>query len=215
MELNLFTGFLTNPLLRWLFWLTVTILNFYAFIHDPLRFSTNHEFFGLPNKWFVYISRMLSFTLDVLTFFGLWFTIPFADNLPVYWFIPFIILGYAIISQYTIDSDTYTRNEGHFSPPPQYLWSKYTRIILFAVILILNIIIFTQFYIASGIKEYYNNTILHRFLLQRFGGYASGNHLAFIVAWIGLIACFFDSTMLELQYNFRACKYNLPDSWNF
>lgn len=215
MELNLFTSFLTNPLLRWLFWLTVTILNFFAFIHDPLRFSKDHDFFGFPNKWFIYVARMLTFTLDILTFLGLWFTIPFAENLPVYWFIPLIIVGYAVISQYTIDSDTYKREEGHFAPPPQYLWSKYSRIILFTVILVLNLTIFIQFYIASGVKEYYNNTILHRFFLQRFGGYGSGNHLAFIVAWLGLLSFIFDSRMLEAQYNFKACKYNLPDSWNF
>jgi hypothetical protein len=215
MELNLFTSFLTNPLLRWIFWLTVTILNFYAFIHDPLRFSTNNDYFGLPNKWFIYISRMLTFTLDLLTFFGLWFTIPFSDNLPVYWFFPFIIIGYAIISQYTIDSDTYKRQEDHFAPPPQYLWSKYTRVILFAAVLILNLLIFTQFYIASGTKEYYNNTVLHRFFLQRFGGFSNGNHLAFIVEWLGLLAFIFDSKMLAVQYYFKACQYNLPDSWNF
>jgi hypothetical protein len=215
MELNLFTSFLTNPLLRWIFWLTVTILNFYAFIHDPLRFSTHLDFFGIPNRWFIYIARMLTFTLDLLTFFGLWFTIPFADNLPIYWFLPFIIVGYAIISQYTIDSDTYTRDEGNFAPPPEYLWSKNVRVILFAAILVLNLTIFIQFYVASGIKEYYNNTILHRFFLQRFGGYKSGNHLSFIVAWLGLLAFIFDSKMLATQYNFRACNFNLPDSWNF
>jgi hypothetical protein len=214
MELNSFTTFLTNPLLRWLFWLAVAVLNFYAFIHDPLRFSSEN-IIGIPAKWFIYGARMLTFTLDVLTFLGLWFTIPFVADMPVYWFIPFVILGYALISQYTSDGKIYTREEDTFAPPPTYLWSKRTRIILFIVVLLLNIMIFLQFYVASGIKAYYDNTVLHHFFLQRFGGFYKGNHLAFIVAWLAILALYFDAKMLKIQYNFTACQYDLPDSWNF
>jgi hypothetical protein len=215
MELNIFTNLLTNPILRWLFWLFVTILNFYAYIVDPVRFSSETYFWGVPNKWFIYVARMLTFFLDILTFLGLWLTIPFADNIPLYWFIPLIIIGFAVISQYAIDSETYTRNGNNFSPPPTYMWSKTSRIILFAIILILNAIIFIQFYIASGIKDYYDSTVLHRFFLQRFGGFYKGNHLAFIVAWLGALAFYFDAEMLILQYKFKVCDFNMPDSWSF
>jgi hypothetical protein len=215
MELNFFTSLLTNATLRWLFWLTVTIFNFYAFIQDPIRFSNNSTFFGIPNKWFIYVARMLTFALDIITFLGLWFTIPFATNIPFYWFIPFIIVGYAIISQYTIDSPTYSNKDDTFSPPPDYLWSLKSRVILFAAILVLNVVIFTQFYIASGIKDLYDNTVLHRFILQRFGGFYSGNYLAFFAAWFGVTSFIFDYEMLECQYYFKACEYNLPNSWNF
>lgn len=214
MELSPFTLLLTNPLLRWIFWLLVSILNIFAFIEDPIRFSTNADFFGIPNKWFIYLARMLCFSLDILTFLGLWFTIPFISGVSVYWFIPFVFLGYGLISQITIESPTVSKEDGHFSPPPEYLWTKVFRIVLFAAILVLNLTIFIQFYMASGIADYYNTTVLHRFFLQRFGGFYKNNYLAFIVAWLGIIAFIFDYNMLRRQVEFQACQYNLPDSWN-
>lgn len=215
MELTPFTILLTNPLLRWIFWLSVTVLNFFAFVHDPIRFSEQADFFGIPDKWFIYIARMMCLTLDILTFLGLWFTIPLFEGISVYWFIPLVFLGYAFISQVSIDSPTVSKEEEHFSPPPEYLWPKSYRIVLFIAILLLNITIFMQFYIASGISDYYNNTVLHRFFLQRFGGFYKGNYLAFIVAWLGILSFIFDSNMLRRQYEFQACQYDLPNSWNF
>jgi len=217
MELNFFTKFLTTPWLRWLFWFLVTILNFYAFVQDPTRFSTLYDY-GIPNKWFVYISRMLTFTLDIVTFIGLWLTIPFIDNIPLYWFIPLIIVGFGIISQITVDSDVYSKTkDGAFNPPPNYLWSKNKRVILFAVIMFLNIFIFLQFYIASGVSSAPGNqktSVINRFVVNRFGGLKSENYIGFLAEWLGLIAFLFDAEMLGVQYKYTPCMYNLPDSWN-
>jgi hypothetical protein len=216
MEINSFTKFLTTPWLRWLFWISVTILNFYAFVHDPIRFSALSNRFKIPYKWFVYIARMLTFALDILTFLGLWFTIPFMENVPIYWFIPIVIVGFGFISEITVSSDVYSKTkEGSFNPPPTYLWNKNNRIILFAIIMLLNIFIFLQFYIASGISGDFKGTVLHKFFTQRFGGFKEHNYIAFIAAWLGILAFFFDGKMLSYQYNFTSCVYNLPDSWNF
>ena len=48
--------------------------------------------------------------MDCLTFICLWLTIPFTIALPEYWFIPFIIIGYTIITQITVSSKTYGKD---------------------------------------------------------------------------------------------------------
>lgn len=212
--MNIITRLLLNIPLRWLFMLTVMILNFIAYYQDPIRLSNSMCYFNLPCKWFSYLAGMGTFTMDVLTFLGLWLTIPFTNKFPEYWYFPLIILGYAVISQITIDSKTYKKNE-NLNPPPRGLWPKKYRVMLYTSILIIDIIIFMQFFFASGIKDYSKNTVLHRIFLERFGGFYKGNELPFIVAWFGIIGVAFDSIALNLVRTFEACKYELPNSWNF
>ena len=214
MVFDIFTKLLLNVPLRWFFMLTVLILNFIAYFQDPIRMSTKKCLLGTQCKWFSYFAGMGTFTMDVLTFLGLWLTIPFTKKFPEYWYFPLIILGYAIITQVTVDSKIYKENE-NFNPPPAGLWPKKYRIILYIAILIIDVIVFSQFYFASGIQDFSKNTILHRIFLQRFGGYYTGNELPFIIAWFGIIGVVFDSIALYLVRSFEACKYGLPNSWNF
>lgn len=210
--------FLLNPLLRWLLFVTVMILNFIAYYQDPIRMSENYCF-GIPCKWFSYVTGMGTFSLDLLTFIGLWLTIPFTDALPTLWFVPFILLGFAIITQATIDEKTYTRFDEHgnenLEPPPNYLWTKNRRIILYTAILIIDLIIFMQFYLSAGLTNKHEiKTGFHYLIMNRFGGYDK-NKIAFLASWLGIGGFFADNIALSFVKGYEACKYNHPLSWNF
>tara|TARA_B100000029_G_C17558870_1_gene952634 strand:- start:1112 stop:1780 length:669 start_codon:yes stop_codon:yes gene_type:complete len=214
-----------NPKVRWVTFFCVMILNFVAYYQDPLRYSLSKKCIGIPCKWFDYIAGMGTFTMDVLTLLGLWYTIPFSDSMTNIWFIPIIIFGYAIISEITIWSDIYKEkcevssktNETvcDFDPPPSGLWSRKKRLILYSIILILDIIIFAQFYIYAGNINLAHKTILHKFFLERFGGFYEGNMIQFFVSWVGILGILFDIIAWKIVYGFQACQYSLPKSWNF
>lgn len=204
---------LLNKNFRWMLMISVMILNFIAFYHDPIRFSDTKFMDILPSKWFAYITGMYTFAMDAITFIGLWLTIPLTDLLPPYWYISFVVIGFAIITQITIDTKL-VRDNGELNPPPQYLFPIKYRIIIYALILIIDTIMFIQFYIASGIKDGYNYKIIDVVFLGRFGSFKS-NKIAFTLAWLGLLGVFADIIALRLQYNYEACNYNHPISWNF
>lgn len=212
--------FLLNNVFRWLLFLTVMTLNFIAFFQDPIRMSDS-KCFGLSCRWFSFLAGMGTFFLDILTFIGLWLTIPFTGALPDLWFIPLIFIGFAIIVQGTIDSKIYFRYDAQgnetFNPPPNYLWSKRRRIILYTAILIIDMIIFIQFYIQSGITSSSTNTVqtgLHYLILDRFGSYDK-NKIAFIVSWLGIGGFIADNIALSYVKNYEACAYDHPVSWNY
>ena len=212
-------NFLLNNTFRWLLFLTVMILNFIAYFQDPIRMSESICLFGLPCKWFAFLAGILVFFLDCLTFISLWLTIPFTDKLPNLWFIPIILLGFAIITQITIDSNIYKRfdaqGQENFNPAPDYLWSKNKRVILYTAILIIDLLIFIQFYIASGTTTTSSiKTGFHYLILDRFGGY-SKNKIEFLASWLGVGGFIADNIALNLQKNYEACKFEQPISWNY
>ncbi len=207
--------FLMDNRVRWLFFIAVAVLNFVAYYQDPLRYTLETKCLGFPCKWFSFLAGMGTYTMDVLTFLGLLFTIPFAISMPQYWFVPLIAIGYAIITEITIWSKTY-KEDGKLNSPPKYLMPKKKRIALYTTILILDLIVFVQFYMYAGISNLVNKTVLHQFFTSRFGGmYSGGNKLQFIVAWIGSIGILFDLLALRISSSFYPCHYNLPKSWNF
>jgi len=213
MEINLATRLLLNRPFRWLLWTIVMILNFIAYYQDPIRMSQTDCVFGVPCKWTAFIAGIATFGMDCLTFVGLWLTIPFTNKLPSFWYLPFILVGFALITQITIDAKTYS-DDGSFNPPPRKLWPKRNRIILYSIILFINVLIFLQFYVASGIKDYSKTTLLDVVFLQRFGG-ISGNQISFIISWSAVLGIFIACFTLYLIYTYYPCIYNQPKSWNF
>ena len=212
-----FLNFLITPLIRWLVLILNICLIMFAYSQEIVRYSNVKAFTGLPYNWNMFIFVIAGVFGTFLTFLGLWFTIPFTDNLPTYWYIPLFILLIAYYLQSTIDLKPVNNTEklGEFDPPPTHIMPKKYRILLVYMILILDLLIFVQFYIYFGIFDYSKNTILHRYFLERFGGWYDGHKLAFIIEWIGLGYVINDSYNIYLQKTFEACKYNLPASWNF
>lgn len=214
--LSSLTEFLLTPSFRWFILLIRIITSIILYSNEPQRFSTVKAFDGLSYKWHLYILAMISIFSTFLTFLGMWATIPFMDTTSIseYWYVPLVILFFAIITQITISSPQ-IKNDGTFNPPPVYMLPLKYRMMLSYVSFIIDIILFAQFYIYLGISDYSKRTIMSRYILERFGGWYKGNRLDFIYEWLGIFDVIYRIYILYLQNTFTACQYNLPDSWNF
>ena len=82
-------------------------------------------------------------------------------------------------------------------------------------ILVIDIIIFLQFYLASGLQKLSGKArLIDIVFLNRFGGY-TGNEISFIMAWIGVIGLLFDIIAYRLSSSYYSCKYDHPISWDY
>jgi hypothetical protein len=206
--------FLLTPAFRWIILALRIIIGLLLYINEPQRFSYVTAIDGLSYKWHLYYLAMISAIATFLTFLGMWLTIPFSNSLPEYWYIPLFIIYFAIITQITISTEQ-IQDDGSFNPPPTYLLPLKYRMILSYVAFILDVIIFAQVFIYFGVADYSKKTILSRYILERFGGWYPGNKLDFIFDWLGVLELVYRIYILYLQYNFTACAYGLPSSWNF
>lgn len=214
--LSSLTEFLLTPAFRWFILLVRILISIIVYANEPQRFSNTKAIDGLTYKWHLYILAMISVFSTFLTFLGMWSTIPFMDTnlISEYWYVPLVILNFAIITQITISSPQ-IQNDGTFNPPPTYMLPLKYRIMLSYISLIIDIILFAQFYIYLGVSDYSKRTIMSRYILERFGGWYTGNRLDFLYEWLGILDVIYRIYILYLQNNFTACQYNLPDSWNF
>lgn len=211
---------LLNPGFRWFCYLAVIVLTLLGYLQEPVRFSTRPAFTGLPFRYHFYFAICITLGIYVITFLGLWYTIRWdSGSLSTYWYIPLIVLAYAIVTQIMVSStpvstDDDTDNSG-MRPPPWYMLPKDTRIWIYYGILILDILIFISALLYGGTSTAFKSTILHRFFLNRFGGFSPGNVLNFIIGWLGLGGLLIDAYVIQVQQTFTACQYGLPESWNF
>ena len=209
-----FMDFLLNPWFRWLSFLALTILTILGYVQEPIRFSDKPDLFGVNFKYQYFVIQIINLSIAAIAFLGLWYTIPFTKSFPYLWYIPIIIIIYAYVTQLTIDSPTVVDDGKSFNPPPSYLWPKLYRGLVYWGILIFDIICFVQGFIYSGVSPQFKTTVLHQFILNRFGGADAGNVASFTYSWLGVAAVCLDIYMLYNQSTFRACDYNLPASWN-
>ena len=146
---------------------------------------------------------------------SLWLNIPFKEYFPLpdNWYVYFFIIYIAIITQITIDSPEVLDN-GSFNPPPVYMLSDKYRVMLAYASLVINIVVMIQTYIYFGIADLSKKTIVSRYVLERFGGWYTGNKLDYIYDWSGLLDIGISVYVLYLQTTFQACEYGLPPSWN-
>jgi hypothetical protein len=212
--LNALAEFITKPIFRWFFFGLSLVLNLITFLNQPQRFSSLKAFTGLPFKWHLYLVASISAISFCFTAFGLWLNIPFTKYLPEYWYVYLFIIYISIVTQVTIDSKEIT-DDGTFNPPPSYMFPDSYRVMFSYASLVVNTIILIQDYIYSGIVDITKKTILSRYVLERFGGWYSGNYLDFVYNWSGLTDVIIAMYELYLQQTFIACEYGLPASWNF
>jgi hypothetical protein len=213
--LKTLSNLLINNAFRWIIMGALIVLTILSYIQEPIRFSGKISRFGLTYKLQYFILICVTMFIYVFSFLGLELTIPFSKNLPSYWYIPIIIIVFAIITDITFNTDIVTNKNNNLEPPPSYLLPKKYRIIIFYLIIIFDILAFVQQFIYSGISVEFKTTVLHQFFLNRFGGFKPGNVLAFIVSWLGIFSLGIDYYNISNQLAFTACNYNLPDSWNF
>ncbi len=206
--------FITTPLFRWIFLFLAIVLNLVKYYNEPQRFSYKKAFTGLSYRWHLYLIAVISCISYCFMSLGLWLSVPFTSYLPDNWYIYLFILCMAIITQIAVDSKPVS-DDGSFNPPPTYMLPDKYRIMLTYASLIVNIVVMVQTYIYFGIADLSKKTILSRYLLERYGGWYAGNKLDFVYEWSGLIDIFIAMYILHLQFNFQACVYGLPASWNF
>jgi hypothetical protein len=206
--------FIITPIFRWIFLFLAIILNLLKYYNEPQRYSYKVAFDGLTYKWHLYIIAIISCISYILLAVFLWLSIPFTEYLPDNWIIYLFIICMGIITQITVNTKQ-IKDDGSFNPPPPYMLPEKYRIMLTYASLIVNIIVMIQTYIYFGIADLSKKTILSRYVLERYGGWYSGNKLAFIYEWSGLLDVIIACYVLYLQYTFQACTYGLPASWNF
>lgn len=206
--------FLLQPWFRWFSFIALTILTILGYIQEPIRFSDKSDILGINFKYQYFVIQILNISIAAIAFLGLWYTIPFTKSFPYLWYIPIMIIIYAYITQLTIDSPVVKDDGEGFNPPPTYLWPKFYRAFIFWGILIFDIICFLQGFIYAGVSPEFKTTILHQFILNRFGGVEPGNLASFVYSWLGVAAVCLDIYMLYNQATFKPCNYDLPNSWN-
>ena len=205
---------LINPNFRWIVYFLVIILTIIAFIQEPIRYSADKAKSGLIWKYHYFVIFSITIFTYLLTFIGLWYTISFTDKFPYLWYVPFFILIYSILLQITINTKPVHKDDT-LNPPPDIFWARKYRYIIYILIVILDILIFVQAFAYSGITTQLKSTVLHQFFLNRFGGFTPSNLFNFLMGWSGIVGLILDLYMVHNQVNFTACKYNLPESWDF
>ena len=207
--------FITTPILRWTMLALSAIINFIKYLNEPQRYSTYKAFTGMKYKWHMFIITIMSAISYTFIAISLWLNIPFKEYFPLpdNWYVYFFIIYIAIITQITIDSPEVLDN-GSFNPPPVYMLSDKYRVMLAYASLVINIVVMIQTYIYFGIADLSKKTIVSRYVLERFGGWYTGNKLDYIYDWSGLLDIGISVYVLYLQTTFQACEYGLPPSWN-
>jgi len=206
-------NFIITPLIRWILLFLGIVISILQYLNSPQRFSTIESKFYISFKWYLYLLCMFNLFTSSLTIIGQWASIPFTDLLPDYWYVYLFVLCFAIITQITVDSPQIT-DDGSLNPPPTYMYSQKHRVIIAYISVVIDTLLMLQLYIYNGIADTSKQTLLSRYILERFGGWIPGNKLQFMFEWSGMIDVFIKIYILLLQNNFRACEYNLPSSWN-
>jgi hypothetical protein len=212
-ELDVLAKLLINPVFRWVIYFATLGLVIYAYIIEPARFSTERNFLGITKSLESFISMCFTIMFYLLLFLGLWLTIPFSDTMPDMWYVPMFAILFAIITQLFIDTPA-VKVSNALSPPPKYIPTKPYRRIVYYAILVLDIIIFIQGFIYAGISKQFKTTILHQFILNRFGGTEPQNMLNFLTEWFGIIGLILDGYWVYGLETFSACSHGLPASWD-
>lgn len=200
---------------RWVVYVSFLILQIFAYYQNPKLFTEAKKCFKLNCRVVTFLIGIISITLSLLGLITLWYILPFTDILPDYWYIPVIILVYAIIIQITLSVKVEV-DDNNFSPPPELLINKDYRLILYFVILVLNIIYFIQLYLDGGVNLTKTTNVRYadHLILGRFGGITTQKY-RFFLEWFASIK--FLMGILEIQNikNFYACDYGLPSSWDY
>jgi hypothetical protein len=206
--------FITTPIFRWFFLFLAVVINLLKYYNEPQRFSFNIAFSGLSYKWHLYIIAVLSCISNCLMSIGLWAHIPFTTALPDNWYIYLFVICMAIVTQIAVDTKQ-IKDDGSFNPPPTYMLPDKYRVMVTYASLVINVVVMIQSYLYFGIADLSKKTILSRYFLERYGGWYFGNKIDFLYEWSGLFDICVAIYCLYIQYNFQACEYGLPTSWNF
>lgn len=205
--------FFMSVAFRWIILFIIFILQIYSYAQNPKLFTNAKKCYNSNCRAVTFLIGVISATLTLLALITLWYVLPFADFLPDYWYIPIIILTYAIIIQITISVKVEVE-DGSFNPPPEYLINKKNRVILYVILTFLFMIYFLQLYLDEGVNIVNNNRYIDHFVLGRFGGISKNNY-NFFIQWFAIIKILGSVLTIKSEADFYACDYGLPISWDF
>ena len=199
---------------RWIILLIIFILHIYLYAQNPKLFTNARKCYNMNCRVITFFMGVITITLTLLALITLWYVLPFSDSLPDYWYIPIVIVTYAIIIQITISVKVEVE-DGSFNPPPEYLINKKNRVILYVILSLLSMIYFLQLYLDGGVNIIKNsNRYVDHFVLGRFGG-IDKNSFNFFIQWFAIIKILVDVLTIKSEADFYACDYGLPNSWDF
>lgn len=184
----------------------------FSLMNNPVRYSNKEFYFKLTHNkatfsyyFIVVLLAVIIIYCKLLTFLDLSDT--FSLSVPF-----FIILIFAI----TIIIIIYIKTERYddpntFSSPPKYMLSKKIRLVIHLSCLLLtciNLYLFMR-YFSKG-----NDVNLSKlnYMLTNDIKKKKANHL---ILGLFLALILFQIIVIIQQYNFKPCKLNLPESWNF
>jgi hypothetical protein len=206
---EVFNEFFFSMGFKWFCMFFIIALNYLAYQQNPIRYSAKH-------KWIMYIVGMGAMTLYLFAFISLWYQTPFTDKLFDGWYFLIVIFSMILLTEMTIGIRSVEKRDDSLNPPPENLWSIKDRIRLYLLILVVDTIIFLQLYFGTekGQSYIFEKTYFDRYVLSRFGG-AKDDIVGWMIGWAGLIGLLFDLIAIYKVAGFRACDYNMPETWDF
>jgi hypothetical protein len=214
--IDIFADFYTSNVLKWFIYILVLILNFIAYYQNPVLRTDVAKCSGISCRWFSFITGIGAMCIYLFGLVGLWYVAPFSTNMPDYWYVPVIILTYAIIIQMTLSVKMYTNtgnDNDNLNPPPSDLLPIKDRVRLYVLILILDAIFFHQMYLDGGQALLKKHSVWDKYIISRFGSIT--NFYSFALGWFGLVGLGLDLLSIKFIADFNACDYDLPKSWNY
>ena len=179
--------FFISPIFRTILAIIILFLNVYSYYNNRIRYT--------KSKTIIFYITLALFIIDIAFIYFLDVLAPL--QLPKYWWV--IIVFIAAIFLFSMDAKIIL-NDNTFNPPPLSLSRKKKRNFVFIILL--------SIYIFSFLLEYYINDtydIAIDFTQVKYLYYI------FLARGVGIILTLIN---LYLSFNFHACKYNLPDTWN-
>lgn len=179
--------FFISPIFRTILAIIILFLNVYSYYNNRIRYT--------KSKNIIFYLTLALFIIDIAFIYFLDVLAPL--QLPKYWWV--IIVFIAAIFLFSMDAKIIL-NDNTFNPPPLSLSRKKKRNYIFIILFII--------YIFSFLLEYYINDTYDIAI-----DFTQVKHLyyIFLARAFGIILLFIN---LYLSFNFHACKYNLPDTWN-
>ena len=179
--------FFISPIFRTILAIIILFLNVYSYYNNRIRYT--------KSKNIIFYITLALFIIDIAFIYFLDVLAPL--QLPKYWWV--IIVFIAAIFLFSMDAKIIL-NDNTFNPPPLSLSRKKKRNYIFIILFII--------YIFSFLLEYYINDTYDIAI-----DFTQVKHLyyIFLARGFGIILTLIN---LYLSFNFHACKYNLPDTWN-
>ena len=178
--------FFISPIFRTILAIIILFLNVYSYYNNRIRYT--------KYKTIIFYITLALFIIDFAFIYFLDVLAPL--QLPKYWWI--IIVFIAAIFLFSMDAKI-IQKDNTFNPPPLSLDRKKKRNYIFIILL--------SIYIFSFLLEYYIN----KFDIAIDFTQVKHLYYIFLARGFGIILTLIN---LYLSFNFHACKYNLPDTWN-